>query len=98
MVRTEDIICRYGGEEFAVIAPGTDYEGGLKLGLRLLERVGNGTEKPSARSGGAIKVTVSVGFATVKPEPCSNRRTSSPLPMKTFTPRKMKDATVRRVL
>jgi two-component system, cell cycle response regulator len=68
MVRTEDIICRYGGEEFAIIAPGTDYEGGLKLGQRLLARVENETETPSARSGGAIKVTVSIGFATVRPE------------------------------
>jgi diguanylate cyclase (GGDEF)-like protein len=28
-VRNEDIVCRYGGEEFVVILPGTNAEGGM---------------------------------------------------------------------
>ena len=66
MIRTEDIISRYGGEEFAIIAPGTDYEGGLKLGQRVLARVENETSA-TGQGNATIKVTVSIGFATVKP-------------------------------
>jgi diguanylate cyclase (GGDEF)-like protein len=65
MIRTEDVISRYGGEEFAIIAPGTDYGGGVKLGQRVLALVEN--ETAAVSSGKTVKVTVSIGFASVAP-------------------------------
>src|SRR5262249_12792197 len=35
VARAEDVVCRYGGEEFAVIAPSTDSTGAAELAERL---------------------------------------------------------------
>src|SRR5450432_381499 len=64
-VRTEDIVCRYGGEEFAIVAPN------ISAGaLQLAERLRSAIEKMSFSFGGHdVKVTVSIGAAGVDDSP-----------------------------
>jgi diguanylate cyclase (GGDEF)-like protein len=59
-LRENDIICRYGGEEFAVLLPGTPVEGARRVAQRLHDAVSN---QPIATSAGELTVTVSVGLA-----------------------------------
>lgn len=60
-VRPVDSVCRYGGEELAVILPETGEEGAAMVAERIRERVaGAGIVAPS---GEAIQVTVSIGVA-----------------------------------
>jgi diguanylate cyclase (GGDEF)-like protein len=60
-VRIDDVIGRWGGEEFLVLAPHTDVEGARVLGERLRTQVA-GT--PVATSAGEVAVTISIGAAT----------------------------------
>lgn len=55
--RSCDTVCRYGGDEFAVILPETDLNGAITAGEKLLERVRS--EKFQAT------VTLSVGVASL---------------------------------
>ncbi len=59
--RREDIVARYGGDEFAVILPHTSQEEALKIARRLLERL----ERFSvpAPDGKPIRATVSIGIS-----------------------------------
>jgi diguanylate cyclase (GGDEF)-like protein len=66
-VRTSDVVCRLGGEEFAVIMPSCGTEDGLGLAKRLCERLA------ATDFGDAGLVTVSVGVAQ-GPEDASNPR------------------------
>ncbi len=60
-VRRVDLVCRYGGEEFALILPQTDKEGGLQVA----ERIRWAAENHSFKAYDKIsKVTVSIGVAT----------------------------------
>ena len=59
-VRTEDLVGRWGGEEFLVLAPFTDPDGAAVLGERLREQVA------SATAGSDVAVTVSIGAAVVE--------------------------------
>ena len=59
-LRKGDLICRYGGEEFAVILPDTPAEPAWAVAERLRQNV---TDLALAHPGGGI-VTVSVGVAT----------------------------------
>jgi diguanylate cyclase (GGDEF)-like protein len=56
-LRTEDEVCRWGGEEFLVLAPNTDCAGAQQLAGRLSQAV---REEPLL---GGIPITVSVGVA-----------------------------------
>ena len=58
VVRTDDIVGRWGGEEFVVLAPQTDETGALSLGERLRAAVADG---PFDLGDHAIPVTVSIG-------------------------------------
>jgi diguanylate cyclase (GGDEF)-like protein len=60
-VRRSDRVCRYGGEEFVVVAPETIGDGAGQLGERLRAVVA-GLVVPIA--GDPVRVTVSVGVAT----------------------------------
>ena len=40
VVRENDVVGRFGGDEFVIVLPQTDLEGATQLGVRLLERVG----------------------------------------------------------
>ncbi|HEU0304541.1 MAG TPA: diguanylate cyclase [Gaiellaceae bacterium] len=57
LVRTSDVVCRIGGEEFAVIMPSCDAGDGLGLARRLTERL---YARPVDAAG---EITISVGIA-----------------------------------
>jgi diguanylate cyclase (GGDEF)-like protein len=59
--RSEDVVCRFGGEEFVVVLPGSD----LALAQARAEEVRLSIERLQiATDGGFARVTVSVGVAT----------------------------------
>jgi diguanylate cyclase (GGDEF)-like protein len=64
-VRTEDVVCRYGGEEFAIIAPGIS-SGAADLSERL-RAVVEGHEVMIA--GKRVPMTVSIGWAASAASP-----------------------------
>ncbi|MCB9610966.1 MAG: diguanylate cyclase [Sandaracinus sp.] len=59
-VRATDVVCRYGGEELAVLLPGADRNPGLTVAERVLHAVRNGTVR---HEGIELRVTVSIGLA-----------------------------------
>ena len=61
-IRKSDMIVRYGGEEFVVIAPATDGQAAEMLADRLCRKVKEATV--TCPGGNKIGVTISVGFAT----------------------------------
>lgn len=58
-VRVEDVLCRYGGEEFAIIAPNID-SGAAHLAARLRDVI---EKTPVLLRGQAVNLTVSIGVA-----------------------------------
>lgn len=60
----QDILCRYGGEEFAVILPDTDLEGAMAVAEKIRTAVA-AVEIPVA-TGSALRVTVSLGVSTLR--------------------------------
>jgi diguanylate cyclase (GGDEF)-like protein len=60
VIRSEDLLFRYGGEEFAVVAPNTPITGAIMLGERIRQAIGS---YPLMHKGSPITVTVSVGVA-----------------------------------
>ncbi|NPE26743.1 GGDEF domain-containing protein [Methanococcoides sp. SA1] len=63
--RETDVVTRYGGEEFAVILPGTDHEGALKVAYDINRKVSEEPMKFVDESGKVCeeRVKVSVGVA-----------------------------------
>ena len=59
-LRNEDIFCRYGGEEFAVVSRGTDLDEARPLAERLRKAV---EQHDFEHEGKRIPVTISVGVA-----------------------------------
>ncbi|GAA6182935.1 diguanylate cyclase [Aliiglaciecola sp. NS0011-25] len=59
--RTTDDACRYGGEEFALILPNTDFEGAKALAQRLREIIENTVTEVDELQ---LKVTISAGVAS----------------------------------
>jgi diguanylate cyclase (GGDEF)-like protein len=57
-VRTTDIVCRYGGEEFAIIFPETHLNLAVKGADRIREQIAC---RPIAIDDGEVKLTVSMG-------------------------------------
>jgi diguanylate cyclase (GGDEF)-like protein len=66
--RPGDIVCRFGGEEFACVLPETDAAGALAVG-RAMEQTVRALRTPHAMSDVADVVTVSVGMAVGSPSP-----------------------------
>ena len=62
-VRTSDILARIGGEEFAILMPGTDKEGALTMAERLRQAV---ADMIVDVNGQGVRVTVSMGLAMLK--------------------------------
>jgi len=63
-LRSGDMICRYGGEEFAVLLPDTPDARARAVADRLLEAV---NREPIVTAAGPLTVTVSVGLAAASP-------------------------------
>lgn len=66
-LRRQDVFGRYGGEEFCVLAPGTDSEGAHSLAERLrtaIETCGFEIGDPA----GSLNVTASIGYAVFRPD------------------------------
>jgi diguanylate cyclase (GGDEF)-like protein len=59
-VRAEDLVVRWGGEEFLVFAPNVSQDTLSLLAERVLNSVGG---QPVATENGPLRVTVSIGFA-----------------------------------
>lgn len=59
-IRDVDILCRYGGEEFAVILPETDSKTAMVVAERIRQRT---QERIFSFEGNDIRVTISVGVA-----------------------------------
>lgn len=69
--RSNDLVSRYGGEEFAVILPNTNEDGALRVANALHAEV-ESLMLSHAWSGVADHVTVSLGVSTLTPEPAAN--------------------------
>jgi diguanylate cyclase (GGDEF)-like protein len=61
--RGEDVVARFGGEEFALVLPDTDAAGARVVAERVLQRVRDAA-LPHAGTGVGRRVSVSVGVAT----------------------------------
>lgn len=66
VLRDSDILCRYGGEEFAILLAETDLAGAEIAAHRLFNKV---TAKPIQTDAGPVSVTISIGIAA-KNEHC----------------------------
>ena len=64
-VRTSDVACRYGGEEFVVLLPATRGSDAHNLAERIREIVAAAPVELDVRN--ALTVTVSIGIASLKP-------------------------------
>src|SRR5215831_8526740 len=62
LVRTEDVLARFGGEEFTVLCRGTDLAGARIVAERLRKAV---EERAFTFGGKTIPVTISLGIASV---------------------------------
>lgn len=60
-MRQSDLICRYGGEEFAVILPNTDVEKATVVSERFRERVSKHQFEHDSQK---LQITVSIGIAS----------------------------------
>ena len=65
-IRQEDVLGRYGGEEFLVIMPGAEAAAALKVGERVCRAVARAAiiDKQGAPGGSRVQVTLSVGVST----------------------------------
>lgn len=66
-LRSGDLPCRYGGEEFVVLLPNTHLEGAQKVAQRLLKIM---AETEIWVEGQSIRVSISVGVAPTEAEDC----------------------------
>ena len=64
-IRTEDVLCRYGGEEFAVLCRETDLMRASVLGERVRHAV---STHAFSFEGKPVQITVSIGIAAVPDE------------------------------
>jgi len=60
LLRSQDVICRWGGEEFLVLLPETDMQTGCQLLNQLIEKV---SDSPVVLGDEIIYVTLTVGVA-----------------------------------
>ncbi len=60
VLRDTDILCRYGGEEFALLSPGTDLSGAISLAEKIRIAVAE-SDYGVVGPDGAVHITVSIG-------------------------------------
>jgi diguanylate cyclase (GGDEF)-like protein len=63
-MRATDLLCRYGGEEFALLIPDSDEQGGRVLAERLRACI---ADEPVDTRSGPLAITVSIGLAVTEP-------------------------------
>ncbi len=66
-VMRKDYVCRFGGEEFAVILPATDETGGLAVAERVRNAVSQGRIRRANSTDVITNITVSAGVAQFEP-------------------------------
>ena len=71
-VRDNDVVCRYGGDEYVVLLRGTDSGGALKVGERIRRTIE--THHFLAREGYGLSVTTCIGVASF-PEHAADKPT-----------------------
>jgi diguanylate cyclase (GGDEF)-like protein len=71
-VRDNDVVCRFGGDEYVVLLRGTDSGGALKVGERIRRTIE--THHFLAREGYGLSVTTCIGVASF-PEHASDKPT-----------------------
>ncbi len=65
-VRSEDVVARIGGDEFAVILPETDYSAAEEVVEKILDRIEEGNRIEEL----PVPLTIALGFETTD---CSNQ-------------------------
>ncbi len=68
-VRASDIVCRWGGDEIAIILPGTDHAGGIRAAEKVRAAVAMLRFRAKSHSAEWVSVTASIGVATAVTEP-----------------------------
>ncbi|HEY0161341.1 MAG TPA: diguanylate cyclase [Edaphobacter sp.] len=63
--RAMDLVCRYGGEEFAILLPNTHTEGAMLFAERMREKIAN--LRREDQDGTLPSITISVGLSTIRP-------------------------------
>ena len=96
-LRTEDMLMRYGGEEFCVLLPGTAGEGAATLAERIRSEV---SCAPILIDDQSVLITVSIGVATAGPDimPAMERLFAEADTALYAAKRAGRDRVVRRVL
>lgn len=61
-VRDQDVVCRYGGDEYVILLRGTDSGGALKVGERIRRTIE--THHFLAREGYGLSITTCIGVAS----------------------------------
>lgn len=65
--RDVDLPVRYGGEELAVIVPGADIDGAVRVAERIRERVASLAMPVRGELDGPVRITLSIGVAQLRP-------------------------------
>lgn len=60
IIRTQDRLYRYGGDEFCIMLPGTSAQGAVKMGERLLQML---TRRPLQAGAHEVPISLSIGIA-----------------------------------
>jgi diguanylate cyclase (GGDEF)-like protein/PAS domain S-box-containing protein len=68
-VRASDVVCRWGGDEMAIILPATDGPGALGVAEKVRSAIQVLRFRPNKNSCDWVSVTVSIGVATAMPQP-----------------------------
>ena len=61
-VRDEDVVVRYGGDEYVVLLVGIDSGGGLKVAERIRRAIED--HRFLSREGARVRITASIGLAS----------------------------------